>query len=310
MRIFVAGATGAIGRPLIRALTSAGHQVAGMTTSEAGVRVLRETGCEGIMANALDAGSFTPALRRFRPDAVIEKLTCLPREYTPEEMRAAAPGDHRLRTEGGRNLHNAAREAGVKRYIVQSTGFFYAPGRGLAQETEPLALNAPSGIAANVRMYTQLEQRVLGTSSPEGTALRYGFFYGPGTYQDPKDGSVTRQVRERSLPVIGAGTGVFSFVHVDDAASATVAALEAEAGIYNVVDDDAVAMNVWLPAFAQWIGAPEPPRITEEDALRAAGEDSVYYALHLRGASNARAKRQLGFAPRRLEWLKGIAKHA
>jgi nucleoside-diphosphate-sugar epimerase len=281
-----------------------------MTTSETGLGILRQSGVDGIIANALDADSFTPALKHFRPDAVIEELTSLPREYTPEEMSAAAPRDRRLRLEGGKNLHNASREAGVKRYIVQSTGFFYAPGPGLAAETEPLALHASPGVAGSVQTYTQLEERVLGPSGPRGTALRYGFFYGPGTYHDPRDGSVTRQVRERSLPVIGAGTGVSSFVHVDDAAHATVAALEAEPGIYNVVDGDASAMSVWLPAFARWIGAAEPPRISEEEALREAGEDSVYYALRLRGASNSRAKRQLGFVPRRLEWLQGASRHA
>ncbi len=196
-------------------------------------------------------------------------------------------------------MHSAARAAGVRRYIVQSTGFFYGPGAGLAAETDSLAVNAPPGIAGSVRTYLQIEERVLGAREPTGVALRYGFFYGPGTYQDPETGSVSQQVRERRSPVIGSGTGVFSFVHVEDAAAATVAALESEPGIYNVVDDDPSEMRVWLPAFARFLGAPPPEQIGE-DGLEAG---AVYYATRLRGASNERAKRKLGFAPRRLEWL-------
>jgi len=204
---------------------------------------------------------------------------------------------------GGRNLHNAARAAGARRYIVQSTGFFYGPGEGLATEKDPLAVNASPGIAGSVRTYMQIEERVLGARDLPGVALRYGFFCGPGTYQDPMDGSVSVQVRERAYPVIGSGRGVFSFVHIEDAAAATVAALQADPGVYNIVDDDPTEMAVWLPAFAQFLGAPPPPHVSEEEALRTAGADAVYYATRLRGASNAYAKRKLGFAPRKLEWL-------
>jgi nucleoside-diphosphate-sugar epimerase len=303
MNVLVAGATGAIGRPLISALMRAGHQAVGITTTESGLDTLHELGAEGIVANVLDAQAIQSAVARIRPDAVIEELTSLPKRYTPEEMRSAAERDHRVRLEGGGNVHQAAKAAGVKRYIVQSTGFFYAPGTGLATEADPLALKASPGVEGSVRTYTQVEKRVLGVSHPEGVALRYGFFYGPGTYHDPNSGSVSQQVREQKYPVIGSGQGVFSFIHVEDAASATVAALEAEPGIYNIVDDDPSAMSTWLPAFARWLGASDPPHISEEEALRSAGPDAVYYATHLRGASNARAKRQLRFAPRKLEWV-------
>ena len=141
---------------------------------------------------------------------------------------------------------------------MQSTGFFYAPGTGLATETDPLASEASPGIAGSVQTYMQLEDRVLKTPDLEGIALRYGFFYGPGTYQDPVTSSVSQQVREQQYPVIGSGRGVFSFVHVEDAAAATVAALDADPGVYNVVDDDASEMSVWLPAFAQFLGARLP----------------------------------------------------
>ena len=225
------------------------------------------------------------------------------KKYTPEEMKAAAVRDWDLRLVGGRNVQDAAISWAARRYIAQSTGFFYAPGAGLATEREPLASEASPGIAGNVRTYNQIEERVLSDPDLQGVALRYGFLYGPGTYHDPATGSFSRQVRERQYPIIGSGQGVFSFVHVEDAAAATVAALEAEPGVYNVVDDDPSDINIWLPAFAQFLGAPAPRVTTEAEALRTAGADSIYYATRLRGASNGLAKRRLGFVPRKLEWL-------
>lgn len=159
------------------------------------------------------------------------------------------------------------------------------------------------GIASSVQTYMKIEERVLGARDLQGVALRYGFFYGPETYHDPVHGSVSEQVRAKAYPVIGSGRGVFSFVHVEDAAAATVAALEAQPGVYNIVDDNPSEMGVWLPAFAQFLAAPPPPHITEEEALQAEGADAIYYATRLRGASNAHAKRELAFAPRKLEWL-------
>jgi len=247
-----------------------------------------------------------PSMRSFvrlsRMPSSMNLLLCR-KKYTPEEMKAAAVRDWKLRLVGGRNLQDAAISWAARRYIAQSTGFFYAPGAGLATEREPLASEASSGIAGNVRTYIQSEERVLNDPDLQGVVLRYGFFYGPGTYHDPATGSLSRQVRERQYPIIGSGQGVFSFVHVEDAAAATVAALEAEPGVYNVVDDDPSDMNIWLPAFAQFLGAPAPRVITEAEALRTAGADSIYYATRLRGASNDLAKRKLGFALRKLEWL-------
>lgn len=303
MKVLVAGATGAIGRPLVSALMAARHEVIGMSSTESGAQSLREKGVEGVAANALDENAVLDMVRRVKPDAVIEELTSLPKRYTPAEMKAAAERDHNLRLVGGRNVQNAAQTAGTKRYIVQSTGFFYGPGSGLAAEEDILAVNASPGIEGSVRSYMQIEARVLGAPGLQGVALRYGFFYGPGTYHDPSNGSVSEQVRAQEYPVIGSGKGVFSFVHVEDAAAATVAALEGDPGVYNVVDDDPSEMCSWLPAFARFLGAPEPRHISEEEALHTAGPDSVYYATRLRGASNAHARRQLGFAPRKLEWL-------
>ncbi len=302
MKVFVAGATGAIGLPLVAALVAARHEVAGMTRSERGLRVLQTRGADGMVVDALDSGAVNAAVGRVRPDAVIEELTSLPQDYTPEAMRAAAEQDRKVRLEGGKNVQNAARAAGAKRYLVQSTGFFYGPGEGLASETELLAVNASPGVSGSVRTYLEIERRVLGSRDLEGVVLRYGFFYGPGTYQDPDTGSVTRQIREQKYPVIGAGTGVYSFIHVEDAAAATVAALESDPGVYNIVDDDPSEVRVWLPALARFVGAPPPPHITGEQA-QALGPDAIYYATRLRGARNELAKRKLGILPRRLEWL-------
>ncbi|HME06002.1 MAG TPA: NAD(P)-dependent oxidoreductase [Bryobacteraceae bacterium] len=302
MKVLIAGATGAIGRPLISALLAAGHDAIGMTSSGHGLETLKKNGADGVVADALDAQAVHAAVNKVRPGAIIDELTSLPKHYTPDEMRVAADRDRRVRLEGGRNLQNAAIAAGARRYMVQSSGFFYAPGPGLASESEALALNASPGVSGSARTYTEIEDRVLGVKDLEGVCLRYGFFYGPGTWFHA-DGDIAGQVRERKYPIIGSGQGVWSWVHIDDAAAATVAALEAEPGIYNAVDDDPSPMSVWLPAFAAAVGAPGPPLLSASEDLERAGPDAVYYGTQLRGASNAKAKRELNFAPRRLEWL-------
>jgi 2-alkyl-3-oxoalkanoate reductase len=302
MKVFIAGATGAVGRPLISRLVATGHDVIGMTSSERGLQRVKENGAEGLIADVLDIRAVQAAMNKVRPDTVVDELTSLPKHYTPQEMRAAADRDRTVRLEGGRNLQDAARAAGVRRYIVQSTGFFYGPGSGLAAETEPLALDASPAVSASVRTYMQIEQRVLSSSDLEGVALRYGFFYGPGTWFTP-DGDVADQVRDQKLAIAGSGQGIWSWVQVEDAAAATVAALECTPGAYNVVDSDPSELSVWLPAFAAFVGAPEPPRISEADALQSAGPDWIYYSTRLRGASNRKAKQELRFTPRKLEWL-------
>jgi nucleoside-diphosphate-sugar epimerase len=287
-------------RPLISRLVAAGHDVVGITSR--GLQTIKENGAKGVVANALDAQAVQLAMNKVRPDAVIDELTSLPKHYTPEEMRAAAGRDRTIRLEGGRNLYDAARATSARRYIVQSTGFFYAPGSGLATETEPLAIDASPAVSGSVRTYTQIEQRALSSSDLEAVALRYGFLYGPGTWFSPA-GDVANQVRDRKFAIAGSGQGVWSWVHVEDAAGATAAALDCTPGVYNVVDSDPSELSVWLPAFAAFVGAPEPPRVSEADALQTSGPDWIYYSTRLRGASNAKAKRDLRFAPRKLEWL-------
>lgn len=305
MKVLVAGASGAIGKPLVKGLIAAGHRVIGIATKAAGAEALRDQGAEGVAVNALDAGAVSREIARARPDAIIDELTSLPRQYTSDEMRAAAPRDRQVRLEGGGNLYLAALQFGVGRYVVQSTGFFYGPGEGLAEETEKLAHAAPPGVAGAVATYAKIEERLFSNSSLEGVALRYGFFYGPRTYYDPESGSIAQQVREGHYPVVEPGTGVHSFIHIEDAAAATVAALELSPGVYNIVDDSPAPVAAWLPAFARFIGAPDPPRVTAEEAGRQNGPDALYYALQLRGASNTKAKKAYRFAPRPLEWLRG-----
>jgi nucleoside-diphosphate-sugar epimerase len=270
--------------------------------SSQSARPLEDTGAEPVTADALDAASVEAAVARVRPQAVINELTSLPRHYTPAEMKAAAERDRKVRIEGNVNLLAAVRRAGVRRYLLQSSGFWYAPGAGLADESAPFALDASPGVAASARTYAELESTALRGADIECVILRYGFFYGPGTWYT-KEGDVGEQLRARQLPVIGNGQGVYSFVQIEDAAAATAAAAESAPGVYNVVDDNPSPQRVWLPAFARAAGAPEPPHVTEQEALATAGADAVYYATRLRGASNEKAKRALHFRARPLEWL-------
>jgi nucleoside-diphosphate-sugar epimerase len=300
MNVFVAGASGAIGRPLIAELVRRGHAVTGMTRSDAGAKALAELGAAVARAGAFDSEGVERAVRESRAEVVIDQLTALP--ATQKEMAEAAPGDRKLRLEGGGNLHRAARACGVRRYVQQASGFFLRPGRGLADESEGLAVDASPRVAASARTYAELEARVLNAGGMEGVALRYGFFYGPGTWYHP-GGAAADQVRRQEVPIIGKGEAVWSWVHIDDAARATVEALTVPPGVYHVVDDDPSPVSIWLPAFARAVGAPPPPTVSEQEARAAAGEDAVYYGTRLRGASNAKAKKAFGFAPRRLEWL-------
>jgi len=302
MRVLLAGATGAIGRPLIRGLKQNGHSLFCLARSAESTRILAEMDAEAVIGDALDADSVRAAIAKVRPDAVINELTSLPLHYTPAEMKSAAERDRRVRREGNVNLLAGMRETGVRRYILQASGFWYAPGAGLADESSSLAVDATPGVAASARTYVELESTAFRTSKINCVAMRYGFFYGPGTWY-ASAGDMGEQVRQRQVPIIGAGQGVWSFVHIDDAASATIAALECAPGVYNIVDDYPSQQCVWLPAFARACGAQEPFQITEREALATSGADSIYYATRLRGASNKKARNELNFRPRPLEWL-------
>ena len=278
MNIFVAGASGAIGRPLLAALIRQGHAVTGMTHSDAGARVIAGLGAAVARVSAFDAPALERALRESRAEVVIDQLTALPRD--PRDMAAAAAANHTIRVEGGGNLHRAARASGVRRYLQQASGFFLKPGPGLGDESVGMAVDASPAVAAHARDYTELESRVLNAEGIEGVALRYGFFYGPGTWYNP-DGAAADQARKQELAIIGAGEGVWSWVHIEDAAVATVAALTAPPSVYHVVDDDPSPVSRWLPAFARWVGAPPPPPVTEQEGRERGGEDAVYYGTKL-----------------------------
>jgi nucleoside-diphosphate-sugar epimerase len=290
---------------LIDGLKQHGHNVFGLVRSSESARILTEMGAETVIGDALDADSVRAAIASVRPDAVINELTSLPRHYTPAEMKASAERDSKVRREGNVNLLAGMRESGVRRYVLQSSGFWYAPGPGLADESSPLAADASPGVSAGVGTYVELETTAFRASGIDSVAMRYGFFYGPGTWYTKAD-DMGEQVRRQQVPIIGAGQGVWSFVHIEDAASATVAALECAPGAYNVVDDNPSQQRVWLPAFASYCGAPEPFQITEQEALATSGADSVYYATRLRGASNEKARHELNFRPRPLEWLRTV----
>jgi 2-alkyl-3-oxoalkanoate reductase len=304
MRILIAGASGAIGRPLVRRLRANRHEVFALVRSPDSAPALKEIGVEPVIADALDAAAVKAAVGRIRPDAVINELTSLPRHYTPADMKAAAERDRKIRVEGNINLLAALRDSGVRRYLLQSSGFWYAPGTGLANESVPFISSASPGVAASARTFMELEARASATPGIEFVALRYGFFYGPGTWYT-REGDIGDQVRQQQVPIIGEGQGVYSFVHIDDAAWATAAALECPPGAYNIVDGSLSPQHLWLTAFARAAGASAPPRVSEEEALRASGPDAVYYATRLRGASNEKAGRELEFRPRPLEWILG-----
>jgi nucleoside-diphosphate-sugar epimerase len=302
MKIFVAGGTGAIGRPLLDQLLSKGHNVVAMTRSQERAQSLAAQGIEPAIADVFDADSVKAAVAHAQPEVVIEQLTALPRTYSRESMTAAAPLNTRIRLEGGANVLAAAQAAGVRRYLRQSVAFWGIPGAGLADEETPLSVDASPAVAADARLVTEIERRLL-ESNLEGIALRYGFFYGPGTWFNP-DGDVAQQVRQQQFPIVGNGDGVWSWLHIEDAAIATVTAAEqGNPGVYLIVNDQPLAVRDWLPAFARSLNAPPPPQVSVEDALKLeGGEDIVYYQTQMRGASNAKAKRELNFQPRSLEW--------
>jgi nucleoside-diphosphate-sugar epimerase len=304
MKIFVAGGTGAIGRPLIAKLLAKGHTLVALTRSPEKAQALVQQGIEPAIADVFDTDAVNAVVSRAQPEVVIEQLTALPRTYSPESMNAAAALNNRIRLEGGANVLAAAQAAGVRRYLRQSIAFWAVPGPGLADEETPLAFDASPGVAAGARELTELEHRLLGNPNIEGIGLRYGFFYGPGTWFNP-DGDVAQQVRQRQFPIVGNGEGVWSWLHIEDAAIATIAAAErGNPGIYLIANDQPLPVREWLPAFARWLNAPQPPQVSVEDTLKGdGGEDAVYYGTRMRGVSNAKAKHDLNFQPRPLEWI-------
>jgi 2-alkyl-3-oxoalkanoate reductase len=306
MRVFVAGATGAIGRRLVPKLMAAGHEVTGMTRSPERAEDLRAAGALAAVCDVFDADAVRSAVGEARAEAVVHQLTALPDriDFRDKELYTAT---NRLRTEGTSILLAAAREAGARRFVCQSIAFAYAPaGERVKSEEAPLMENLPGNFGDGVRAIAGMERQVLEAEGLEGLLLRYGFFYGPGTYY-AEDGSTTRDVRRRRMPVVGRGSGTISFVHLDDAADATVIAVERGApGIYNIVDDEPAQMRDWLPVFAEAAGAKRPLWVPVWLAKLVGGEGVVAFALSMCGASNAKAKSELGWRPAHPSWRRGF----
>ncbi|MCW2266629.1 nucleoside-diphosphate-sugar epimerase [Gluconobacter cerinus] len=303
MKIFVAGASGALGRCLIARLKEAGHGVWGMAHRAESLTAIEMLGAHAVKADALNREALFAIIEKLRPDVVIDELTSLP--ASPFDLPKHLPIDRKLRLEGGGNLFDAAQTYGVKRYIQQSCGFYLDAGYDLATEASSLRMSAPGNIGESARMYTALEARVRSAPTMEGVTLRYGFFYGPGTWYWP-DGAFSAHLARGEVSLIGAGASTFSFVHVDDAAQATVSALTAKPGVYNIVDNQPLQFEKWLKAYARWVGAPVPPCMTEKDAVFLMGEESVYYQNSLTGACNRKAMAALGFSPRKAPWLSTV----
>lgn len=300
MKVFVAGATGAIGRPLVRQLIAAGHEVTGMTRREEKGAELREAGAEAVVCDVFDAEGVREAVVGAGPEVVVHMLTALPPRFT---AKTNLEPTNRVRIEGTRNLVAAAREAGARRMVAESVSFFYAPEGGwVKDEKAPLDLGAPGKVGPAVAAVADLERQVLEAEGPEGVVLRFGWFYGPGTYISP-GGSQVEEVRKRRYPVVGEGDATFSFIHIDDAAAAVVAALDHGApGVYNVVDDEPSPMREWLPALAEVLGAKPPRRLPPWLVRLAVGKAMARSAVGTRGASNAKSKRELGWQPAHPSW--------
>ena len=306
MRVFVAGATGAIGKQLVPRLVEAGHEVHGMTRSESKQAMLHELGAVPVVADALDPDQVAEAVGRARPDVIVHQLTALAGVEIRHPERGVAM-TNRVRIEGTDHLLSAGQVVGVRRFVAQSIGLYVRTGGPVKSEEDPFDPSPPSELREGAAGIHHLEQAVLGARWTEGIVLRYGAFYGPGTHLAP-GGELSELVRKRRFPLVGDGGGVWSFIHVADAAEATVAAVEhGSRGVYNVVDDDPAPVAEWLPALAQTLGAKKPMRVPRFIVRLFAGEAGVVMMTDVRGASNAKAKRELAWRPAHPSWRQGFA---
>ncbi len=308
MRILIAGATGAIGTQLVPRLTEAGHEVFAMIRKKSDEPKMARLGAVPVMADALNRAEVEAAVRQAAPDVIVHQLTAIGPIDTRHFERSFA-ATNRLRTEGTDNLLAAARAAGVRRFVAQSNGAFtYArTGGPVKDERDPLDSSPVREMGAMIGAIEHLEGAVLSATWTEGIVLRYGAFYGPGTSMAPGSEQF-EMIRKRKFPVVGDGGGVWSFVHIADAAEATVAAIEnGDRGVYNIVDDDPATVAEWLPELAAMLGAKKPMRIPRFVGRLAAGKAGVVLMTELRGASNAKAKRELGWRPAHSTWRQGLA---
>ena len=309
MRVFVAGATGAMGTQLVPRLVAAGHEVHGMTRRASKQAMLCDLGAVPVVADALDPGQVAEAVARAKPEVIVDQLTAIGALDTRHFDRDFAL-TNRLRTEGTDYLLSAGQNVGVRRFVAQAAAGYGAYGRTggpVKSEEDPLDPAPAREMRETLAAIRHLEEAVLGARWTEGIVLRYGAFYGPGTSLTP-GGAQFELVRRRKFPLVGDGGGVWSFIHVADAAEATVAAVErGSRGVYNVVDDDPAPVAEWLPELAQTLGTKKPMRVPRFIGRLFAGEVGVVMMTELRGASNAKAKRDLEWQPKHASWRQGFA---
>jgi nucleoside-diphosphate-sugar epimerase len=310
MKVFVAGATGALGQRLVPQLVARGHEVIGMTQTPAKQDLLRVLGARPVVADALDADAVARAVAEAEPDVIVHQLTAL-KGIDFRHIDRSFALTNRLRTEGTDHLLAAGRAVGVRRVVAQSyAGWPFARTDG-AVKTEEDALDPqpPDALRSTLDAIRHVERAVTAIDWGEGVVLRYGGFYGPGTNlsSDPR-AEMAEVVRKRKFPLVGDGGGVWSFIHIDDAAAATVAAVEHGAtGIYQVVDDEPAPVSDWLPTLAKSLGAKPPRHLPRWLGRLAAGEAATVMMTEVRGASNAKAKRELDWQPVYASWRTGFA---
>ncbi len=309
MRVFVAGATGVVGKQLVPRLVAAGHEVTGMTRSESKQEMLAELGALPVVADALDPDQVADAVAHARPDVIVHQLTAIGEVDMRHFDRDFAP-TNRLRTVGTDHLLAAGQAVGVRRFVAQGVGGYAAyarTGGAVKSEEDPLDSTPAREMRETQAAIRHLEEAVLGARWTEGIVLRYGVLYGPGTSMAPGEEQF-ELVRQRKFPLVGDGGGVWSFIHIADAAEATVAAVErASRGAYNIVDDDPARVAEWLPTLAQELGAKKPMRVPRFIGRLFAGEAGVVMITEVRGASNAKAKRELAWRPVHPSWRQGFA---
>lgn len=310
MKILVAGATGALGQELVPRLVERGHEVVGMTRTAEKLERIRALGAGAVVADALDPEAVARAVAETEPEVIVHQLTALSAGFGNRRLDEAMAGTNRLRTEGTDHLLAAGHAVGVRRFVAQGyagSGLPFArTGARVKDEGDPLDPSPPDGAHRTIEALRYLESAVTGATWTEGIVLRYGSFYGPGTAFAP-GGEYHEMIRRRKLPLVGSGAGVWSFVHVADAAEATVAAVErGRRGIYHVTDDDPAPVAEWLPATAAEAGAKAPYRVPRWLGRLAAGEAVVALMTEGRGASSAKAKRELGWRPAHPSWRGGL----
>jgi nucleoside-diphosphate-sugar epimerase len=311
MKVFVAGATGALGRNLIPRLVAGGHEVVGTTTREGKRDLLVGLGAEPVVADALDRGAMTAAVLAARPDAVIHQATALSGNLNPRQLDRSFELTNRLRTEGTRTLLDAAREAGARRFIAQSYAGgwpFAREGGPVKTEEDPLDDDPPAGVVEVIGAIKALERMVTEAEGIEGIVLRYGGFYGPGTSLGRPGGEQLEAIHGRKFPIVGSGEGIISLIQIEDAAEATAKALEAaKPGVYNIVDDDPSPAKEWVPGLAEAVGAKPPFHVPRWVGRLLAGPAVTAMMTETRGASNAKARRELDWTPRYSSWRQGFA---